>query len=222
MKAKALSLAIVLLFSTQAFSFEPTEFNFNSPTKRIRAHDEGYMNFHVGIGFPSLLGSSTALWELVYPDVKISKFPPMHIIGEYGINEKWAAGLYLGFTNSKVTFTDTYDDFVNGKDTTIVNEFGWKQGFTIIGARGTYHFRGDKRGSFDPYITGMLGYNIASFKYFDDDPDGINVFGALSASGLAIAGSIGANFHFQDNMGAFVEIGYGVAILNFGLNIRVT
>ena len=60
----------------------------------------------------------------------------------------------------------------------------------------------------------MLGYNIISF-------NGDNTFlGNTTASGAAYSIFLGSRYRFTDRVGVFAELGYGISVLQLGLNLK--
>ena len=83
-------------------------------------------------------------------------------------------------------------------------------------ARGAYHFHGfETVPQLDPYAGLMLGYNIASYSA-TGGYSGPNNFGG----GLGYSFFLGARWFFTDNIAAFVELGYGVSVLNAGVSFK--
>jgi len=128
-----------------------------------------------------------------------STLPPVSISYEYGINDKVSIGGYLGYTSSE-------SDLIFYKATF---------SYLVVGARGSYHF--EIIDNFDTYAGVMLGYNNASISYDPDLPAGIP---EPEAGGITYGGFIGGRYHFTDNIGAFLELGYGVSAVNLGLAFK--
>ncbi|MFY0600421.1 MAG: outer membrane beta-barrel protein [Cyclobacteriaceae bacterium] len=125
--------------------------------------------------------------------------PPIGVSFEYGIKDEISVGGYLGYTSS---------DFASG--------FGdWTYSYTIIGARGSYHhdLLGNKK--IDTYGGLMLGYYIVSVDFGNT---GITTGGETNS--FAYAAYIGGRYAFTDNLGAFAELGYGIALLQIGANLK--
>lgn len=119
----------------------------------------------------------------------------------YGINENISVGGYLGFAQTKEDI-----NFGTGNGTWTYTNF-------IIGARGAYHYPLVE--NFDTYGGLMLGYNVASADW--DGPGNPNA----SAGGVSYSAFVGGRYHFSNNLGAFAELGYGIAYLQFGLTIAM-
>jgi hypothetical protein len=97
---------------------------------------------------------------------------------------------------------------------------------TIIGLRGSWHYN-EWHGSdrFDIYGGLMLGYNIGSYKNkstrtrngvtetYDDDFN-------YSLSFVTYSTYLGMRYLFTDNIGAYLELGYGISYLNLGAPIK--
>lgn len=154
----------------------------------LAQHSAGDMNLNVGFGLGNNLvaGNQTV--------------PPIGASFEYGIKDEISIGGYLGYTSS---------EFATG--------FGgdWTYAYTIIGARGAYHYDFLGNEKIDTYGGVMLGYYIVSVDYGDS---GITTGGATNS--FAFAGFIGGRYAFTDKIGAFAELGYGIALLQLGANIK--
>ncbi len=83
--------------------------------------------------------------------------------------------------------------------------------YTIIGARGAYHFNSLNIDNVDIYGGAMISFNNVSFS-----GQGSNFSSALGATIFA-----GARYYFSDNLAASVEVGYGVAFLNLGVALKL-
>jgi hypothetical protein len=154
--------------------------------------DTGVLN--AGIGFGSFLSGDEVL-------------PPITLSYEVGwpsndgIFEKMSVGGTVGFGTSE------YNWFYS--DCTL------NYTHIILGARGSYHFY--NKGKFDAYAGLMLGYNIVSSEWdcdFDGEYD-------ASSSSFTYSAYLGARYYFTPKIGAFAEIGYGIAWLNVGLAVKI-
>ncbi|WP_338815027.1 outer membrane beta-barrel protein [Bernardetia sp. Wsw4-3y2] len=121
--------------------------------------------------------------------------PPVGLSVDYGVSDKISIGGYAAYASTKI---DGFDD--------------WGYNYTIIGVRGAYHFDvGSEK--FDTYAGGLLGYNIVSFS-------GDDSFTGAAASAAAFSVFLGGRYRFTDNLGAFAELGYGISVLQLGLNLK--
>ncbi|MDR1499901.1 MAG: hypothetical protein LBI58_02865 [Tannerellaceae bacterium] len=84
----------------------------------------------------------------------------------------------------------------------------------VIGARGAFHYQFVDK--LDTYAGLMLGYDVASSKWSGSGA-------AVSASGSAFAPSVfvGARYYFTPAVGAYAEMGYGIAYLSVGVALRL-
>ena len=130
--------------------------------------------------------------------------PPVSVSAEMGITDKISVGGYIGYTATKDYFWADDNDYAN-------------YSFTIIGARGSYHF--NLIDKMDTYAGLMLGYAIASSKIVSDNPY-LDDFSA-AASGMALSAYVGGRYNFSENLGAFAELGWGISVLNVGVTFKL-
>lgn len=129
--------------------------------------------------------------------------PPISVGLDYGIADKISVGGLIGFARSSFDYTG----------------YSWSYNYIVVAGRGAYHF-GDllkdalKGAALDPYVGLTLGYNIVSASY--SGPSGGVITGS-SGSYLLFGADVGARYWFTQNLGAQLEIGYGVGILNLGI-----
>ncbi len=149
---------------------------------------------HVGIGLGNQLALSGAE----------SGLPPLSASLDYPVTDAITAGGYLGYTGFEVPLG--------------FGEAKYKYSYIIIGARGTYHLDiGPEK--FDPYAGLMLSYNVVNAKLTDGG--GLPGATAGAASGVGFSALVGANYNFSEKMGAFAELGYGIAWLTLGLSVNL-
>lgn len=67
----------------------------------------------------------------------------------------------------------------------------------------------------------MLGYNIANSKV-EVSGAGAGFFTpqAAEVGGVAYGLHVGGRYYFTDQIGAYAELGYGIALLNIGLTAK--
>ncbi|MEO9475561.1 MAG: outer membrane beta-barrel protein [Cyclobacteriaceae bacterium] len=123
--------------------------------------------------------------------------PPLGASFEIGIKDEISVGGYLGYSASELKS----------------GGFTAKYSYTIIGVRGSYHYDllGDPK--IDTYGGLMLGYNVAGVDW--DGPGN-----AASAGGVSYSLYVGGRYAFSDKVGAFAELGYGIAYLQLGANVK--
>ena len=132
--------------------------------------------------------------------------PPVGASFEYGVkdnlfNEKSHLGIggYAGFTSASQDI------------------MGMKIAYSsiIIGARGVVHY--DLVDNLDTYGGVLLGYNIASSKVTGRTLP----ITPASYGGLVYAGFVGARYYFTPKLAAMAELGYGIALLNIGVSLKL-
>ena len=92
-----------------------------------------------------------------------------------------------------------------------------KWNYVIIGVRGAYHYNGFDIPELDVYGGAMLGYNIVNYSV-----DGVdNGFNNNYGSGLGLTGFVGGRWFFNENVGVYAELGYGVSVLSAGVTFKL-
>ncbi len=144
-----------------------------------------------------------------------SQSPAISLQYERGL---WAAGPgvvslggYVGFKSYKDAGNDGYGD-----------SYDYKWNYTIIGVRGAWHYTGLSIPNLDLYGGVMLSYNHLSFSASYSDAGGsyASSSGASYGSDLGFSAFVGGRYFFAGNLGAFVELGYGVSYANLGLTYK--
>ena len=98
--------------------------------------------------------------------------------------------------------------------------FDEKWHYTVIGVRSAYHYNGWDLPKLDVYAGVMLSYNILSYSYSDNAGTSVGNAGAYgSAAGFSLY--VGGRYFFSDHFAALAELGYGVAILNVGIALKM-
>lgn len=165
---------------------------------------EGDIMINAGIGFLPTVGGS---------DVETT-VPPLSVSGGYVVSDNISIGGYIGYVanKSELSFSPPMDN------KTIT--YGFEYSYLIIGARGSYYFVNER--DYVLYGGGMLGYNAANSSSYieDDDYEDMITNQAQDVGGFAFAGFLGAKYFFSDNVGAYLELGYGVSIASVGLSLK--
>lgn len=173
------------------------------------------INAGIGIGSTLLSG---------YSGSGFSQTPGIGVSFEHGTWELGdgivSLGAYIGYKSYK--WEDTYEtyNFSTGNYINVTATDKWS--YTIVGARGAYHFpiSNDK---VDLYAGLMLSYNILSYSYTTNDP---NYNGALDnysgsyGSGVGFSAFGGIRYYLTDNIGLNAELGYGVSYLTLGVSFK--
>ena len=123
---------------------------------------------------------------------------------EHGFSKNISAGVMLGFIQKKYASD-------------------WKYTYTMIGARGSYHLNEAFKVAnpkLDVYAGAGLFYRRFSLKYKNgvEAEDDFN----LNASGGDIQFQLhaGGRYMFNNNIGAFAELSYGISPLQLGVAVK--
>lgn len=190
-KNKNIFLAIVFIAATVNCSAQSSGFK------------RGQVDLNIGVGYLTPLFNNNN-----YNDFK-EITPPLSATLDVGITDGVSFGVYVGYTQDEVygTLTDLGSgERYYGKQSTISH--------TIIGGRLLYHIHVAPR--LDVYSGGMLGYNDVE----EVADEGIALYGITKEEALTYSVLIGARWRFAKVAGIFVEAGYGVTVLNAGINIK--
>jgi hypothetical protein len=163
-------------------------------------YEMGSQNLHIGIGIGSTL----------YGSGFRGLIPPVSISYEKAIKENIGVGGYIGYATSRYDYTGF--------------DYHWRYTYMILGARGAYHFA-DKlfdNEKLDTYAGLMLGYNVATAKFKSDDPliNG-DSFKSEPGGGFAWSFYVGGRYQIKESFGLFAELGYGIAWLQAGVNLKL-
>lgn len=149
---------------------------------------------------------SIGLGSSIYGSGFDGGIPPVGASFEYGVKDELfdaksslGIGGYLGFTSAEqniMTMKINYSSI-------------------IVGARGIVHYQ--LIDNIDTYGGILLGYNIASSKMTGAAMPGFSA----SAGGLVYAGFIGGRYYFTPKLAAMAELGYGIAVLNIGVSLKL-
>lgn len=88
----------------------------------------------------------------------------------------------------------------------------WKYTNVIVAGRALVHYKFIDQ--LDTYAGIMLGYNVAKAKY-----DGVNsgFLQTPTVGGIVYGGLLGARYEFNQNWGAYFELGYSTSFGNLGI-----
>ena len=199
MKNKALKITVMLLIGV-AFGIKAQSFK------------KGQKDINLGIGLGNTFISSGTE----------STIPPISASLEFGITDAISLGGYLSYSKASWTY-GPYSSYYNGDYYTYTDKNSWS--FYIIGVRGAYHFAEFvKNDKVDLYAGIMLGDNIAKNTYTTTDPHRDPYYTHVSTQsygGIIFSAFGGCRYRFNDRFGVFGELGFGVAVLNLGLNIKI-
>jgi len=130
---------------------------------------------------------------------------------EYGVTDFLGIGLWYSMRKDKITITDV---------TAPTNIYGYEHKYLNICLRPAFHVPLGMA-KLDPYVAVPFGSNKVKATPFNNE-GGVNLVQDPLDSGFAWAIHGGANYYFTDNIGAFVEGGYGqwLPMVNFGITAK--
>ena len=161
-----------------------------------QGYEQGDKLLNVGVGFGSTFLASGLK----------STLPPVGLRFELGVTDKISAGAYMGYAVA------SHEMAAAG------GNWEWKYSYVIIGARGSYHFVLTEK--LDTYAGAMLGYNKASVTVTKPEGYAGPELPSAEAGGMIWGGHVGARYMFSEKIGAFGEVGYGIAVLNLGVTAK--
>jgi hypothetical protein len=131
--------------------------------------------------------------------------PLYAVTAEYGYDSHISIGGTIGHSGS------SYHAIYGGTD------YKWTYGYTIVAARGSYHFADQLTvPNLDLYAGATLGYNSVSVKA--PNISGYSYKAGDSALRAGVYG--GGRYWFNPKWGAFGEIGVGIGNLVLGVSTR--
>ena len=170
------------------------------PAARVHAQafEAGSNVISAGIGFGSAIGNGYS-----YGSQGIG----LSATYERGIWEAGPGVISLGGYLGYKTFSYTYGYGGN------VYSSHWN--YTIIGARGAYHFTGLNVENLDLYAGLMLSFDNLSYSS-DNNLPGAGSYNSL----IELTPFAGARYYFSPNWAVYGELGYGVSILSLGASYK--
>ena len=192
---KKILFSLFLFLSTQQLNAQA----FEQENNFIQA------GYGLGLGYGRLLNAYDA-----YDGYKFSGFGPVFASYERGITDRIGVGVALSYSSYGGKWLDGSNYNYSYRWTTL-----------SIMARGAYHFemRNDK---FDPYLGVGIGFLKYGYKWTSSDPS-FNEANYNVSLGTPLGYQIfaGARYMFSDNVGGYVEVGYGLSVANFGLTFKL-
>ena len=192
---KKILFSLFLFLSTQQLNAQA----FEQENNFIQA------GYGLGLGYGRLLNAYNA-----YEGYKFSGFGPVFASYERGITDRFGVGVALSYSSYGGKWVDGSNYNYSYRWTTL-----------SIMARGAYHFemRNDK---FDPYLGAGIGFLKYGYKWTSNAPS-FNEANYNVSLGTPLGYQIfaGARYMFSDNVGGYVEVGYGLSVANFGLTFKL-
>lgn len=130
---------------------------------------------------------------------------PLTASFEHGFTKNISAGATLGFIQQKFGFD-------------------WKYTYLLFGARGSYHLAEALKianPKLDVYAGLGLLYRRYSFQYTDETGEpGTGYDWDTSGGEVDFELHAGGRYLFNNNVGAFAELGYGISPLQLGITLK--
>jgi hypothetical protein len=123
---------------------------------------------------------------------------------EHGFGKNISAGATLGFIQQKYASD-------------------WKYTYLMIGARGSYHLNEALKVAnpkLNVYAGAGLFYRRYSFNYTDKVPDELDYDINASGGDINFELHAGGRYLFNNSVGAFAELGYGISPLQLGVTLK--
>lgn len=200
-------VSVLILTGSFVQSFAFTLYPGNDRDHLRNAHKKGQVTMGGGIGIGGLQFPNGNDY-LEYGEIIIehSKLP-YNVRGDFGLTNDISIGLMINHFSATVEVKDLTDP--QNK-----NGFYYKSNSYLL--RGTYHlYLGKNFVWLDPYATGMIGFHALKNIPFGDN----NIF-EPAKGGLAYSFQFGLNIFPLQNVGLYLEGGYGTNIANAGLVVR--
>lgn len=177
---------------------------------KVVAFKAGQMDVQAGGGFLVQRNYSKSDYSIYGSNETKGGFP-FSIRAEYGVTDFLGIGLWYGMYKDKITITDM---------TAPTNVYGYEHKYMHLCARPAFHVPLGMA-KLDPYVAVPFGLNKVKASPFNNE-GGVNLVQEPLKSGFAWAIHGGANYYFTDNIGAFVEGGYGqwLPLINFGITAK--
>ncbi len=163
------------------------------------------VGYGLGLGYGRLLSGYQT-----NSGYKFSGFGPAYVSFERAITDRFGLGLAVSYSSYGGKWLDASN-----------YDYSYRWSTLSIMARGAYHFsvRNDK---FDPYLGVGLGFLKYGYKWTSSDPS-FNEANYNVSLGTPLGYQIfaGARYMFSDNVGGYVEVGYGLSVANLGLTFKL-
>ncbi|GJM34434.1 MAG: hypothetical protein DHS20C18_34350 [Saprospiraceae bacterium] len=176
----------------------------NAQSKEIRAVKKGDLQLSAGIGIiPTYAADGGHI-----------NVPPVSAKLTYQLSEKFSLGAYAAFSST----TSQQLNYPDGS----TRVYDSKQ--LIFGTRAAAHINRFK--NWDVYGGLMLGYSIPTvdqitqYPIENDRDDELPSFSRPAESKFLYSGFIGATYFFSPQLGVYGEVGYGISLLNLGVNYK--
>ena len=163
-------------------------------------------------------------------------YPAIGLSYEHGITE-FSSGAAIGvggFIGEKtLVYHHDFDVSQTYGNFPYYEESKWK--YLFAGASGSYHVNTHTR--YDPYVNVILGMKFLKYRFVYTDPNHVPPDGyptaGVPADGVPIRDNhkykpgfmynfaVGTRYFWSNNVAAFIEAGYGISYVTFGLTVKI-
>lgn len=165
------------------------------------------VGYGLGLGYGRLLNAYQG-----YDGYKFSGFGPVAVSYERAVTDNFGVGIQFGYSSYGGTWNQS--SYLGSS-----YQYKYRWSTLSVMARGAYHFNVRNR-NFDPYAGAGIGYRKYGYKYTSSDPAFNSSTNNISLGiPLAYQVFVGARYMFNDNVGAYIEAGYGLSVLNAGITL---
>jgi opacity protein-like surface antigen len=197
--------------------------SFNQQTYAQAVEEENIV-IEAYYGFPNLY---TSVFKAAYAnsggelDLNAGGIGPFGVRFEYLVTDKVGLGLDFGLTGSSISFNElgtVYNPTTGNYDNILYNyDFSTRK----IGALFCFNYHFLDNDEFDLYSTVGVGYSKRNFDFTSTDPS----YEPMSVSSVIPVGfkaGLGMRYFFTDNIGANLNLGFGIGgLLNAGLSVKL-
>ena len=194
----ALSLFLTRKTSAQVFSLESNYFS-------------------AGYGIGNLTQSLLEIGEQNDYQYKYNGVGPFFLKYEYAVAEKMGIGVNVAYAQAQATYLYT-NTYITGSTTQLLQEtIDWKSYSVLL--RFNWHIGNHEK--VDPYIGFGAGSRDATWSGFNNDPQSnYETTEINNPFNVGFEGTFGCRFLFTESVGAYVEVGFAKAVLQFGLTAK--
>lgn len=152
-----------------------------------------------------------------FADQSKTIIPPLSAKIGYRVTNNLSLAAYAAYSSSET-------DQISLPDGSVTH---YENDYLILGLRGAAHT--NRLDNWDIYGGFLFGYNmpqVTENRTFTTSGDVEPVsdqpsFTRPAEHTFTYSGFVGASYFFGKNMGAYAEIGYGISLLNVGLNFKI-
>lgn len=175
--------------------------NFNSNAQENTSGEQygRTLNLGLGIGYYGYIGHSIPVFHLNY---------------ELNVAKNFTLAPFISFYTYKYGY---YWKDNNGNNPYYRNYY-YRETVIPIGLKGTYYFDDllKANSKWDFYLAGSLGFAIVNSSWDDDYYGDKNVY--RGASSLYFDFHVGAEYHFNNHLGAFLDLSTGVSTIGLAIH----